>query len=344
MPASPPERIAAVAESAATTRWREEPKTAQTTSGEAYTLYVQARALILHSTVADTETAANYLQHALRIDPMFAPAWARLAQTRTFQFELGSLPYDQARDQARQAVLRALELDPTLAAAHLSMARVHYLFDWDWRAAQADIQDALQFDPEYADALRWAGVLAIAMGRLDEALVSLQKAADRDPLNGANYAMLGAANLAIGSFPAAEAAFRRAVELSPPSGFGSRAGFSIIQLERGQAAAALAGFEQLDNDEDRQRGLAMAYFALGQKANSDAALAELERRFADTDPSDIADVHAYRGEIDEAFVWLDRAFQKRDRPVTFVKSNSLLAKLRGDPRYVAFLRKMNLQD
>ena len=90
--------------------------------------------------------------------------------------------------------------------------------------------------------------------------------------------------------------------------------------------------------------LAMAYFALGQKSKSDAALAELEGRFSDTDPSDIADVHAYRGEIDEAFVWLDRAFQKRDRPVIFVKSNSLLAKMRGDPRYAAFLRKMNLRD
>jgi TolB-like protein len=182
---------------------REEPRAAQTTSGEAYTLYVQAKALILRSTPADAEMAAKYLQHALQIDPTFAPAWARLAQTRTFQFELESLPFDQARDQARQAVLRALELDPTLAAAHLSMARVDYFFDWNWAAAELEIQRALQFDPEYADALRWAGVLALTVGRLDEAVVSFQKAADRDPLNGANYAMLAAANFARARFPAA---------------------------------------------------------------------------------------------------------------------------------------------
>jgi TolB-like protein/cytochrome c-type biogenesis protein CcmH/NrfG len=322
----------------------EEPKAAQTTSGEAYTLYVQAKALILHSTVADAETAANYLQHALRIDPRFAPAWARLAQTLTFQFELGSLSYDQARNQAGQAVLRALEIDPTLAAAHLSSARVRYFFDWDWPAAETEIQRALQVEPENADALRWAGALARTVGHLEEAVVLFQKAIDRDPLDGANYAMLGSANVAGGRFSLAEVAYRKALELSPPEGFGSRASLRVAQLESGQAATALAGFEQLDRDEDRQRGRAMAYFALGQKAKSDAAVAELEGRYAQTNPTEIAEVHAFRGDIDEAFVWLDRAVRQRDNPVTFVKTDRLLAKLRGDPRYTTFLRKMNLQD
>jgi hypothetical protein len=88
----------------------------------------------------------------------------------------------------------------------------------------------------------------------------------------------------------------------------------------------------------------MAYFALGQKAKSDAAVAELERRYAQTNPSDIAEVHAYRGDIDEAFVWLDRAFRQRDRPIIYLKTDRLLTKLRSDRRYEAFLRKMNLQD
>ena len=120
---------------------------APTTSGEAYTLYAQARALILHSNAADNARAADYLERAIRLDPKYAPAWARLTQTRTFQYEMRSLPFEEAREEARRSAQKALELDPNLAAAHLSMARVYRFFDWNWDAVGVEIQRARQLDP-----------------------------------------------------------------------------------------------------------------------------------------------------------------------------------------------------
>jgi TolB-like protein len=131
-----------------------------TTNLEAYSLYVQARAMRSRGTVTDMKKAADYLQRAVRLDPKFASAWALLTTTNTYQYEMGSLPFEQAREVTSRAAQQALELAPTLGAAHLSMARVHYFFDWDWHAAGVEIQRARQLDPRDAEAIRWAGISA----------------------------------------------------------------------------------------------------------------------------------------------------------------------------------------
>jgi adenylate cyclase len=319
-------------------------RVAPTESGEAYTLYVQAGAHMLRGTAADAARAMDYLQRAVRLDPKFAPAWARLTVAITFQYESGTLSFAQARDEARRAAQQAVELDPTLGAAHLSMARVHAFFDWDWAAAGVEIQRARQLDPGDADALRWAGILAMTLGRANEAIELFQQAVDLDPLNAANYAMLGEQNFDDGRISAAEHAWRMAVELAPPDGFGARGGLAQVLLVTGQLAAALTAFEQLESGDDREWGKALAYSALGRKADSDSALADLKTRFAGTDAYSIAQVHAYRGEIDEAFKWLDRAYQQHHHELSIIKTDWLMTKLRGDPRYNAFLRKMNLPE
>jgi adenylate cyclase len=156
--------------------------------------------------------------------------------------------------------------------------------------------------------------------------------------------MLDEAHLAGGEFAAAELACRKAIELPPPNGFGARTGLGVVLVASGTPAAALTVFEQLDGEDDRELGKATAYFALGRKADSDAALAVLETRFAGTDAYAIAQVQAYRGEINDAFKWLDRAYRQHDPGLNFAKTDWFLAKLRGDPRYKAFLRKMNLPE
>jgi hypothetical protein len=88
----------------------------------------------------------------------------------------------------------------------------------------------------------------------------------------------------------------------------------------------------------------MVYFATGRKAESDAQLAEAIRHNGPSWPSEIARVYAFRGEKDRAFEWLDRAYDARDQDLYFIKGDPLLKKLEGDPRYKAFLRKMNLPE
>jgi TolB-like protein/Tfp pilus assembly protein PilF len=318
-------------------------RAAPTASSEAYTLYLQARLLTLRGTVADAAAAADYLQRAIQLDPKFAPAWARLTQVRTFQYELGALPFDKALGEAREAAQQAIKLDPALAAAHLSLARVHF-FEWDWGPAQIEIQRARQLDPRDADALRWAATIPLKMGRAIEAIGLIQQAVELDPLDGSNYAILGSTNFTIGNYAEAELAFRKAIELAPPEGFGSRDRLPVLMLATGQPMAALASCEQIHDEDDREWGKALSYFALGRDADSDAALAVLETSFSNTDAYPIAEIHAYRGETDKAFVWLERAYSQHTSDLTAVREDWLLTKLRGDPRYKVFLRKMKFAE
>ena len=320
------------------------PRSAPTTNTEAYTLYTQARALMLHGNPADAARGADYLEQAVQLDPKYAPAWARLTQMRTFEYEMRSLSFERARDEARRSAQQAVVLDPNLAAAHLSMARVHNFFDWNWDAMGVEIQRARQLDPGDADALRWAGVYAWEMGHGKEAIDLFQRAVDLDPLNGANYSMLGAANFDSGKYAEADYAWRKAVELAPPRGFGASEGHAQVLLATGQPAAALTAFEQFEDEGDREWGKALAYCALGRHADSDAALTILERNFAETHAYDIAQVHAYRKEIDQAFDWLDHAYRLHAHGLAKIKTDSYMTPLRDEPRYKAFLRKMNLPE
>jgi TolB-like protein len=316
---------------------------APTENSEAYTLYMQARASMLRSGADDVDQAVDYLQRAIRLDPKFALAWARLSQALMSKYERGSLPFEKARDEARGAAQHALDLDATLVPAHLAMAKIHF-FDLDWGALKVETERARELDPGDANAVRAAGILARTSGHLNDAIGLFRQAIGLDPLGGANYKMLGDANAASGRYAPAELAFHKAIELAPPNGYGGRVALAQILLATGQPAAASKAFEQLEGEEDRAWGKALVCFALGRKADSDAAIADLQTRFAGSMAYEIAQAHAYRGEIDAAFAWLDRAYGQRDHSLSIIKTDWLMAKLRGDPRYEAFLRKMNLPE
>lgn len=115
-------------------------------------------------------------------------------------------------------------------------------------------------------------------------------------------------------------------------------------LATGQAAAALEVFEGLEDAAEREWGKALAYVELGHKADSDAAVMNLESNFADTRAYAIAQVHVYRSEIEQAFKWLDHAYGERDRNLTVIKADPYMKPLRDDRRYRSLLRKMNLPE
>jgi tetratricopeptide (TPR) repeat protein len=112
------------------------PKSAGTADSEAYTLYLQTRAIFRRRTEADYRTANDYLQRALRLDPTFASAWAEAAKVRVRQHFENRLPRAQSGAEARSNALQALRIDPALAEAHLSMGRVLFQVDWDWVGAE----------------------------------------------------------------------------------------------------------------------------------------------------------------------------------------------------------------
>jgi hypothetical protein len=119
-----------------------------------------------------------------------------------------------------------------------------------------------------------------------------------------------------------------------------------VLLTRGQPDAGLAEMLKVKDEAYRLSGSAMAFFALGRKADSDSALAQMAKGQADHDPFHIALVYAFRGESDDAFKWLDRAYAQKGggNNLAYIKTYPAFRKLEGDPRYEAFLKKMNLPD
>ncbi|MEJ0007554.1 MAG: hypothetical protein WDM77_14620 [Steroidobacteraceae bacterium] len=152
---------------------------------------------------------------------------------------------------------------------------------------------------------------------------------------------LGAALCAANRLQECLQIYLRLLRLHPDYG-GVNSSVGIAYLYLGQFSAALKAIQSEADQAYRLGGLAMVYSALGRRAESDAALNSLTENFASSDPCEIAEVHAYRGEIDAAFEWLDRGYQQHNSGMLDVKTDPLLRNLRGDPRYQALLSRMGL--
>jgi len=147
----------------------------------------------------------------------------------------------------------------------------------------------------------------------------------------------------LGKTKEAEAAFRKAEQLAPTISFASEIGF--IQLrEGGDSAAALAEINREDDESLRAYYLAASYAFLGRRADADATLARYQKEHEANHPYNMARLHAWRAESNEAFEWLDRAYQQHDDNLHWIKTDRSFENFRSDPRYKAFLRKMNLPE
>ena len=139
----------------------------------------------------------------------------------------------------------------------------------------------------------------------------------------------------------AESAFRKALELDPGGAFRHLAIGRVLLLQ-GKTEAALREMQQEKDEIWRLSGLPLVYHALGRRSESDAALAALKSKYGGEMAYQIAEVHAFRGEADLAFEWLERAYDQRDGGVAEIKGDRLFRTLIDDPRYKAFLRKLKL--
>jgi tetratricopeptide (TPR) repeat protein len=285
----------------------------------------------------------DYDEQALKLDPNFVSAWVHLSgvlcEVATHEGPQGLQVWEKARRAAKQA----LALNPKSPGAHLAVAKIAILHDWDWAVAREQIQQALELDPGSEVALRVAGWLERALGQFDKTLGHLQKAIAIDPLNPTAYVVLGSVLYEVGRLDDAQVAFRKSLDLNP-RGSSAHTLIGQVLLAKGDPAAALAEFERGNDEDDRLRGRALAYYALGRNAEADAAFADMEKKYAEMDAFSIAEIRAFRGELDQAFASLDRAYRQRDVGCVYVKGNPLLKNLRPDARYKAFLRKMKLPE
>ena len=309
-------------------------------SPEAYTAYLQGRYAKDRFDQPGLEQAISHFQRALELDPAFADAPAGLANAYQNLGAFGLMPAAEAFEKSRVAAQLALKLDPQQQEAHAVLSAIHITYDWDWPAAEREFKLAVAGAPPdmQVDLL-----LSLTMGRWDDALKVINLELAGDPMDPDGYFFLGLVQRCRGRLPEAEAAMNRTIELSPTYTFAHYT-LATVRLARGQPEEALVEFSKEPSEPVRLVGSALAYFALGRKAESDAALAQYIKGYADYSPSGVATVYAFRGESDEAFKWLDRAYAEKDTLLHGIKYRTEFNKLHDDPRYKAFLKKMNLPE
>jgi len=289
----------------------------------------------------DTDMAATYFERATHLDPSYAPAWVGLSRARYWQANIGLVPTQEGQQLARDAVERALKLDPDLPEANIQIGRIKRQVDFDFAGADISIQRAIALEPGVPENLGQAAFMAQLFGRFDEALTLDRQALELDPLNAESWERLAENRFYAGQLDEAVADIRKALKLNADT-WGSPITLSDIDLLQGRPQDALRESERIPLAALHIRTNAMAYHALGREKESDATLRELIEKFHANAAWSIATVYALRNQRDEAFKWLDRAYAQHDGGLIFIKIDPLLKNLHSDPRYTAFLKKLHL--
>ncbi len=313
----------------------------QETKVEAYNAYLQGRYFADRRSKEDLEKATRYYEQAIQIDPDYARAWVGLSQAHSAQADYGHMPVTDSYRKSRREIDQALELQPDLADALAQLGNIKTGFDWDWTGADEAFKRALELEPGNATVVRSAARLAAALGRLEEAIALNHRATELDPLSVSAHNDFGLLSYYTGQLKEAEAAYRKVLELNHLAPI-THLKLGRVYLAQSKLEEALVEIQKEPELIWRNQGLALLYHAAGKKTESDAAMANILIPFHNEWAFQIAEVYAYRGETDEAFEWLDRAFQQRDGGLAQLKGDPVLQSLRNDPRWPVFLKKMGL--
>jgi tetratricopeptide (TPR) repeat protein len=229
-----------------------------------------------------------------------------------------------------------MQLDPNLAWAYYTRGAFEANATWNWAALQAGAERIRKRDPRFELLPSALGDLAFTFGEVDRAIELYQEDLERNPLDPNTPDSLGTALRAANRLQQCLETRTTLLHLHPEFG-GVNSSVGIARLYLGQFDAALAAVQPEPDEDYRLRGLAIAYSALGRRTESGAALYSLTEKFATRDAYGIAEVHAYRGEVDDAMRWLDRAYRQHEARMPEIKADPLLRNLRGDRRFQVLL-------
>jgi TolB-like protein len=312
-------------------------------NSEAYDAYLRGRHAYDRFDKSGFEAAAGFFHQALELDPKSAPAAEWLASAEENSAEWGYVPPREGFEKARATTMFAIKLDPRSGSAHLTLAAIEFIYDWNWAAAMHETEEAITLEPRSSMVLGGSGQLHFALGHWDEAARLLNAALAIDPLFAGWHEVLGNTRYRTGRLAEAEAELRKTLEISPTYASGHYY-LGQMLLAQGKLVPSLTEMQQEAQDSGRDTGLAIVYHAMHRKQESDMALARLTKQRSDEAAFEIAEVYAYRADVDRAFEWLDRAFRQKDIELYYIKGDPLLKNLENDARYKAFLKRMNLPE
>jgi eukaryotic-like serine/threonine-protein kinase len=305
-------------------------------NAEAYQLYLKGRYYWYKRNEESLKKSLDYFQQAIEKDPNGALAYAGLADTYDF---LGETL------KAKEAVLKALELDDTLADAHASLGRARLFYDWNFADAEKEFKRAIVLNPNSAQAHHYYSHYLIAIGRFDESLTESKRAFDLEPLTIVMTEHLGFHYYYAHQFDRAIEHYGKTIEMEPNFA-GGHAMLGAAYEQKGMFDEAIAEFQKanlLSQDFALAlAGLGHVYAVSGKRG---AALEILDKlRSQERPPAyEIAQLYAGVGDKDQAFAWLERAYEKRSQFNNMtLKVEPKLDSLHSDPRFTDLLRRIGL--
>jgi TolB-like protein/Tfp pilus assembly protein PilF len=310
---------------------------------EAYNALLQGRFHDSRGTEADARKGIEFYTQAIQLDTRYALGWSELsaAWTGLGQEFLAGVPRQEAFAKAREAADRALTLSPELARAHVAQGYLFQIDDLNWRGAEAEFRRAMELAPNDGDAKFFLGTQLAAFGEVEAAIERTRQALATDPLQVDRYYYLSLYFSGLRRLDEAERAIRRAIELQPGAAV-SHWQLAVIEVQRGDAQAALDAAQQEPGGDQRDVALALARQIGHDRAAADAALATLIEKRGNSDAFEIAEVYALRNEPQETFKWLDRAFKNRESDISGLWYDPFILRYKDDPRFAAFCRKVGL--
>ena len=315
----------------------EAPRT-DTTSPEAYALYLQSKALTAQFTAAGFLQAEAVVRRVLEIDSTYVPAWLQLAWIYADGSSSSAWNPHEVYPKSRAAAMEALRLDADNAQAHAALSRIARNYDYDLETARKEQELALTLAPHDPRVLQGAAWLARIDGDFAKAIRLFKEVEILDPVSWRIKLDLGTSYFLSGRLAEAKSAYAEVLELIP---IGNVVNFRLgaVMLVSGDLDDALLQMNKETQNGRRLAGRAMVLHAMG---DTSSAATELEKLIVlgDRWTYELAQVHAYLGNLDESFRWLHRAIDRRDSSLSLMTGDPFLDNLRDDPRLDDVLERL----
>ncbi len=318
-----------------------------TSDAEAYDLYLKGRLFWSKRSRESTTQAIDYFQQALKRDPTYALAYAGLAHCYIGLPIMAEVPSREAFPKAREAALKALQIDDQLAEAHAALAWINFWFDWDWQGCDRELRRALEINPNYALAHMFHAHLMSNLGRDEEALQEIDVALKLEPLSPLALSIKGVLLYQARRYQQGIDHLNSALEIDP--------NFWIAQLALGDNYAGVGryedalkafrkGWETSGGNTQSLSSMGFTYDMSGKRAEAERSLHELKTISTGkyVPSSNIALVELGLGNVDETLTWLEKAYEERDVHMVFLTVDPKFDSLRNNPRFIGLLERMKV--
>ena len=314
---------------------------------KAHNFYLKGRFFWNKRTEVGLKKALAYFQRALNVDPLYALAYAGLADCYIMLCEYGLLASEDSYRNGKAAALKALELDESLAEAHASLGLVTMLYDWDLAAAEKGFKRSIELNPNYATAHQWYAVHLAVSGRFDEAFAQIRQAQELDPLSPIISVNVARIHYFARQYDEALRCCRTILETEPTFGVAHKI-MGLAYEQKGMSDAALASLHRaldLLGDTPEMIGfLSHAYAISGNREETHKLIERLEEMAKLRHVRSFPFVVAYTGlgDLDQVFARLEKAGRERCDSLLCLKIMPLFDCLRSDPRFTDLMERSGL--